>query len=807
MTRRSLFLSTTSAALLCLTVPAARADQPTTAPVAARPGVQSSTKPEQIIVNGAPTNDQTNVVPHHPTSTTFGISLRAVDTPRTITTISSDQIKKYSVRSITDLTALVPGASTPSFYGIAGATDLRGTLADTYFHGFKRIENDGTFPTPLEAAASLDVLSGPPSPVFGAGKIGGLVNYTPKAYDALSMLGGDRPSGMFTAGFGSYNAFRQTLEAGAPFKLGSKSAAVDFFLENDNASDYYHGIRPRTKIAQGDFAIGLGDGWELNLGGQYYKVEGAYQNPGWNRVTQSLVDNGTYQAGTPIASYAQPGQRFASQSSLNANSPEQYVLPIYGVLPTPTAFSTLNPATLQTTTLSRRQVLVSGDDIGNSQTATGYLDLTKQLADSQKIMFQLFGDQANVNQYTGYGFAKEVRNWVAESRLSYLSTFHPARWLTFDNDIGASYRYYSSDEKYNFAAGNTSTDVRDISGPATPGSILNPIYQQPGTPWDQHFQSVSQDTGMFLNSNVSLFRRLHILAGARWDYYNVTSVNSGAVSFDVPLNTRYTAHQDQPSYTLSASFDLPYGIKPYITYAYEHSLETLQFGGIDPGNIRGNGYLSPSELVEAGIKGLSLDSQLYYAFDVYRQRRTQRDSFSGGVYGTIGQGMEAQIRYAVTKHFSLTATGNVQRTWVNGSTTLSPTPQELGFSGVSLYGSQIEAATSTIASVANGFVDHTIPNHVVSVFANYDVAEHWGTTGGMTYTSEVRGELPGAYHQGGYPLFRVSGYYQWRKVRFDLAADNLLDRRYVLPYQGVNTEDLVLPGMGRSLYGTISVKF
>ena len=53
------------------------------------------------------------------------------------------------------LSAITPSAYTASYYGVEGTVNLRGTLAENYFRGFKRVENRGTYQTPLGDAAEI----------------------------------------------------------------------------------------------------------------------------------------------------------------------------------------------------------------------------------------------------------------------------------------------------------------------------------------------------------------------------------------------------------------------------------------------------------------------------------------------------------------------------------------------------------------------------------------------------------------------------------------------------------------------------
>jgi iron complex outermembrane receptor protein len=81
--------------------------------------------------------------------------------------------------------------------------------------------------------------------------------------------------------------------------------------------------------------------------------------------------------------------------------------------------------------------------------------------------------------------------------------------------------------------------------------------------------------------------------------------------------------------------------------------------------------------------------------------------------------------------------------------------------------------------------------------------------------SAVRNEIK----TPGYGLVNLRGSYAWQKVRVDFGVENLFDKRYYLPLGGAYTGQgmtmsitgtpwgIVVPGMGRSLYAGVNVKF
>ena len=70
----------------------------------------------------------------------------------------------------------------------------------------------------------------------------------------------------------------------------------------------------------------------------------------------------------------------------------------------------------------------------------------------------------------------------------------------------------------------------------------------------------------------------------------------------------------------------------------------------------------------------------------------------------------------------------------------------------------------------------------------------------------------------GYGLVNLRGSYEWKNVRLDIGVENLLDKFYQHPLggayvgQGATMGTAVpwgtpVPGMGRSLYAGVTVKF
>src|SRR5580658_1603192 len=180
---------------------------------AAQSNGQQDTSLEEIVVTAQNLN---GVIQEKDSSAAFGIDKALVDTPRSVTSISDLLLDRYNIKTVYDFTAIAPGTYTGSYFGVPGSINIRGTMADNYFNGFQQITNFATYPTPVDASSNIELVRGPPSPAYGAGQVGGYMNFIPKS--AVGQNAGylSEPTGAISATVGSYNQKEATLEGGVP---------------------------------------------------------------------------------------------------------------------------------------------------------------------------------------------------------------------------------------------------------------------------------------------------------------------------------------------------------------------------------------------------------------------------------------------------------------------------------------------------------------------------------------------------------------------------------------------------------------
>ena len=241
---------------------------------------------EDLTVTDVP--DDLSILPSEPSEGAFGLSLSLLETPRSVTEVSSELIKTYALRSVDDLVRLTPGAFTSSFFGIRGSMDIRGEASDNYFRGFRRINNPGAFNTIVRGAHTLEILRGPVSPLYGAGSVGGQLNYSPKTAKSETAKYIPEPTGRIDLTLGTYNQKILSGEYGAPFEIGGKQAGLYVFAEIEDSESFYHGYEPSSELVQVAFDMDFSDRTTIEIGIQNQTTD-SIQVPGWTRVTQDLV--------------------------------------------------------------------------------------------------------------------------------------------------------------------------------------------------------------------------------------------------------------------------------------------------------------------------------------------------------------------------------------------------------------------------------------------------------------------------------------------------------------------------------------
>ncbi|UAL09490.1 TonB-dependent siderophore receptor [Caulobacter segnis] len=758
--------------------------------------------------------DKAGLLEKQPSDTVFGLSKPLIETPRSASLVSDLTLERYGVLTLDGATKVAPGTHTASFYGVPGALNIRGTLAENYFRGFKRVENRGTYSTPIGGASRIEILRGPPTPVYGAGKVGGLVNFIPKsARDEGRFLA--QPEGEVTATFGSYNKKLITAQFGAPVTLGKAEGGVWVYGEAEDSHSYYRGIYPRHQTLEVSSDFDLGNGWSTAFGGMVFHSDGDVQTPGWNRLTQDLIDNRTYITGRDTTLKDADGNGRLTPNEIGSYPYASALYLAYYGFPSSDAAHTLDTG-VGATKLDRRTVYISPADFSKTNTQTLYFDLAKDLGGDRSIKLQLFHDRQDNKRFVSYGYPSAVDAKVSEIRLTYafptdVGAVH-ARTL-----VGGSHRWFQGRRRESYNSGLIALDRRDISfGATATDTIDSPFDDEPGgvgVQWENDNRSKWKQSGVFVTSDIDV-GRLNLVLGGRWDHYDVESQDTGILSYVVA--GRQKDDRDKATYSASLTYKLPIGLMPYISYAKAAALEMSQAGDVAPNLVADGSWLSSSDLTEAGVKFQLLKGTLIGSLAAYRQNRTQ---IAGAispptVQGTRAKGVELEVRWLASERLSFTFAGNSQRTTVKGpDTSFQYIPAyAAGVTGAQGYGgSYVVWSFASLPGRSGDYAYTLIPKSVVSLYGTYTSEGYdWGQAGatvGVSHVSRTAGTVQNAVHCPAYSLVNASAYVQRGPYAVSINIDNLFDKFYFTPDADTYANLGALPGKGREWRATLKRTF
>ncbi len=763
-----------------------------------------------IIVTGA--RDIAGVLQKPDSSTLFGIDKPIVDTPRSITDISDKLLSRYNIKTVYDFTAVAAGTYTGSYYGVPGAIAIRGSIADNYFNGFEGVSNFANFPTPVDASSDIEIVRGPPSPIYGSGQVGGFLNFIPKSARGDKTKYVQEITGDASVTLGSYDQREATADLAIPVKLGENDGGISLYGKLEDSHSFYRGMRPVSQIGQGTYSTDLGEHMSFSATYQYFHSNGYLKNIGWNRATQDLVDHREYLSGSPIAQIVAPGAAFITAAQYYAKtggSTVQFYAPAFGIGVVPNEYTELNAATEKLVKLSPRDTEIDpAYDINEAYSHTGYGGLTYKFDDDSQLKFESFINTLQSRNYQSYGFGTQYNALVTEQRLTYKRGIDIGN-LKIKTVVGGSFRHSRAHDEGSLDDFVLSEDRRDLSVGATADDRFNDPFLTPGYQWATSIKSHFNDLAGFAVTDATL-GPVSLTVGGRVDHYTVHSVNVGT-----EVDGAYapeSATKTPVTYNASLSYKFSWATF-YGTYAKAKSLELTQAGAIDPTLIPTGGFLGASKLKEIGVKSSQFGGRFYLALDAYDQERTYLSTPATGVDTVAAirsRGVEAELRWLVTPRFGLTATSAYQKTKqlkTAGAGIFITEPSCLTNAGCSGgYGGYLYTLTNYVG-LTNGYYLHSTPKLSGSLFATYDYKGRWGLTGGTTYASHTGGFLPGAIRLPAYALIKLGVYGVVGPIRVDFNVDNVANKLYFLANSDTDANANVLPGIGRTFHVKATYSF
>ncbi|MEG3768800.1 TonB-dependent receptor plug domain-containing protein, partial [Alteromonas sp. 14N.309.X.WAT.G.H12] len=383
----------------------------------------------------------------------FGFGKSILETPRSASTISYEQMERFDISDIDDLVAFAPGTFTQSFFGVAGSLDVRGTPGESYFRGVKRLDNPGNYPTPIGASSRIDVVRGPASPIYGPAKVGGYLNFEPKSARSTQGQYMTQDTGELSYTRGSWDKNILSAEVGGPATIAGKEAGFYGYAEIEDSGSFYDNTSTNQTILQTSFNVDVNENLRFEFGGMYQDYDGN-QVAGWNRLTQDLIDTGTYTTGT-AQSLDTDGSGEISKDEFNAvGLGGGYYVSDPDTLEASDLSSAYALENYGTAKLSRSSVLVAEDDQLANEATTLYFDTIYYADNGWEIKNQMFYDGYDNLNENAYGFSQLHDSWTAENKLIFSNMFYTnsmemavqispsIRYTDFEHGEDYSYEYF-----------------------------------------------------------------------------------------------------------------------------------------------------------------------------------------------------------------------------------------------------------------------------------------------------------------------------------------------------------------------------
>ena len=760
---------------------------------------------EEIVVKG-----DLGSLPGKNVKSVFGFNKSVLETPRSVSTISEEMMERFNMQDIDELVAVAPGSFTQSFFGVAGGLDVRGTPGETYFRGVRRLDNPGNYPTPIGASDRIDVVRGPASPIYGPSKIGGYLNFNPKSA-RIEETGQFIPeqTGALSFTTGSWDKSIVSAEVGGPGELGGQEFGYYLYGEVENSGSYYDNSAVDQNLLQMSFDMDLSNNVRVQFGGMWHDYSGN-QIAGWNRLTQDLIDHGTYVTGTakPLDTngdgrishqeFDTDGDGFTNLNPfrfdfINQGANGGQLLPgntdDIGFLEILTGdLSALNLDNPGIGKIKGNNVLVAPEDKLENTVTTLYLDVIVTTDNDWEYKNQLFYEQYdNINE-NAYGFSQFHDSWVIEDKLVISKSF-PMDNMTASVQISPSIRH--TDFKHGDDYTNEYFDRRDLTGPST-ALDKRLLSTQIDDDYTEYYIGDYTNLGFAVMGDFVFNNGLSVLLGVRYDTIDIeskqpvdkllfASSNNFCPSAGCE-NSDASDDVDGVSWTASVSYEFDNGLIPYITASTQATMIVGQGAEAVTSNISSGGIFDESELQEVGLKGSLLDNALYFGVALYKQERTDFSAQSIVTNQTTEtEGAEVEVRWVVNENLLLTF-GYSHIEVTNLST--KENGRRFSFIGCDdmqniacdlIYGGTLGGNVSNIAS---GSRRAGMPEDIFTMTGTYDFGNGWTVNGSIIDVDEVSSGYSNAVTLPDYTLINLGVAFQTENWLVSVSGKNLTDEEY-----------------------------
>jgi hypothetical protein len=726
-------------------------------------------KLQAYVVDDVPVDQSVNPLVR-PISSIFGDDLSIMDTPRDVTSISSELMNERGIDGLGPIVQFAPGAYQPARYGKEEVPNIRGDSAELYINGQRMADNlFGLFPS-FNDVESVDIVAGPASAVYGPSYLdGGYVNFVTKepfmdtAKTQLTYRLGDLVSG----GLSFYQSSWQ-LDTSVPIIADKLAIRVSYEGKGgdtlykqlgyyDDREDLFMAIvyQPNSNV-------------KFDFNAQYI-YQRSPESGGIDRPWQGLINNGIYFTGLAPDGPGAPG-----------------------VL-TPTGTTKIEPNDGMFSAVAGDSALANSFHLQLISTYVFSPDLTlKNLT--------YFEDTAR-RRYSAYEYIEYVPiDNTFENRTELHYTFDAkAGAVDVRNDavFGTSIRFeeresfvnYYNEYVYNWDVTNPSSDFNfekdyplaytdGLLGPA--GHFYfndnNSFLNTPETTYSEVWNAA-----VFYEHTAHFGDKWTLLLGARGDVYWAYAQSPLLAPGEAPEADSATFFD--PTANASLTYKPVPWMTTYVTYNRVYAINGTTMGGgvmlYGNGNISDADFRNLSTMFEAGVKVDLLKNTLFGGVDAFHQLRDRNQRGSPPLDIEV-HGVEAQIVYQPTTHFYVTTNAS----WTLGNY-VNSAPFELG--GASLYDTYALGTGPNNMGTGLGPFGAQVPtgNYRIPGLSNfrynaqvsYELASGLGASVGYLLQSPQNGNLLDQFEIPWQHTFNASIFYRQKRWEVNVDLLNLTNQR------------------------------
>lgn len=704
-----------------------------------------------------------------------------LDTPRSITVISSKIIEQTASTSLQDILRTSPGITFGAGEGgqpLADRPFIRGQSSgnNIFVDG---IRDTGGQTREVFNLEQVEVIKGPDSVYSGRGSGGGSINLSTKSPKAANFLHG-------SAGAGTDNYYRATADANYAFN-DSVALRLNLMLTEGDTPGRDSVDFKRWGVAP-SLALGLGTPTQMTL--SYYHLD-TDQDPDY---------------GIPLAS-----KRGAATVGWGPSSPDGRARPANGVLDVSrSAYYGLDRDWMKTTadiaTISVRHEI--NEDVSVRQafrygkTLNDYLVTNPGDGGAAQFVagewWMKRGVKSRWNETTTVAFVSDVSGKFALAGLK--NSFNLGLELGRERNDNASYTFFTTSGAA-CPAGFTGAGTGDCTRLYAPN---------PGDAWTgvtnrgPLSNSRTETTALYAFDTVDLTDKLLLNLGLRYDEYATRGVNAASTSTDgVITSVTYTnvpeTSWDFVNYQVGLNYKPTPSSSLYVSYATASTPPTIASGdqnaagGTGTGNLA-NQVLDPedSTSVEAGAKWNLFGETLALSGAVFRTERKNAQILVDATRNIYEQAGEVRVQGV-----ELGVSGRITPAW------------EV-FGGYTYMDSKLVRGAITSTNVGQQLAN--TPKNTASLFTTYRVIPQLSIGGGAYYVSKTFGGNQGGAGGGTNGVYipayaRFDAFASWKvndRVDLQLNVQNLADKRYILRTNGVHHAD---PAPARQAILTLNLRY